>query len=191
MKKLITLASKFKHHILLWLIAALYFLFSPSLHYHVFVREGKPIEVWQQQPKEGGRIRYNIEPTKFWSNNKIIYVEGETYALWGWAFLNQGPNTLQSDFDRFVLISDDAHSYVFPVQVYRRPDVRDHFKDLGLSDLISSGFYSVISRNALAVGKYGIGLLFKHKQDGTSHYIQTDTLLVRSPNHLSLELKPK
>jgi len=178
-------------HIMLWLIAALYLLVSPSIYYHLFPQEGKPLEVWKQQPKEKGNIRYNVEDCKFWSEDRVSYEEGETYALWGWAFLDTGPGTMQTDFDRFVVLYDDVNAYVFPMQDYRRPGVQDRFKDLGLGDLTYSGFYSVISRNALAVGKYGIGLLFKHKQDGTSHYIQTSKMLVRSPNHLSLERKSK
>jgi hypothetical protein len=188
MPKFTISASKISH-LALWSTAILYLLLSPSLYYHLFPREGKPIEVWEQQPKEAGRgrFRYNVESTKFWSNGKVTYAEGETYALWGWAFLNKGPDTLQADFDRFVIIYDDANSYVFPMQVYRRPGVQKVFKKLGLKDLKSSGFYSVISRNALDVGEYGIGLLFKHKQNGSIYYVQTNKILVRSPNHLTLK----
>jgi hypothetical protein len=178
-------------HILLWSVAAIYLFFGPSLYYQLFPREGKPVEVWDEQPPKTGRIRYNLESCKFWSNNLATYTEGETYALWGWAFLNLGPDTLQANYDRFAIVYDDTHSYVFPMKVYPRPGVQDHFKDLGLTDLASSGFYAVISRNALGVGEYGIGLLFKNKQDGTSYYVKTDQLLVRTPNHLSLEADRK
>ena len=147
------------------------------------------MEVWSQQPEKKGKIRYNIEGCKFWSNNMASYEEGETYALWGWAFLEKGPSIRQADFDRFVIIYDDTNAYVFPMRVYPRPGVQEAFKDLGLSDLTSSGFYSVISRNALDTGEYGIGLLFRHKQDGSSYYVRTDKILVRSPNHLSVESK--
>jgi len=174
-------------HILLWSTALLYLLFSPSISYHLSSQEGKPLQVWKQQPEKTGGIRYNVEDLKYWSKNVESYEEGEIYALWGWAFLDIGSNTVQADFDRFVIIYNDANAYLFPIQVYPRPGVQDTFKYLGLSDLASSGFYSVISRNALTAGKYGIGLLFKHKQDGTNHYLQTDKILVRSPNHLSLD----
>jgi hypothetical protein len=183
----LTISNSQTRHILLWSMAILYLLVSPPLYYHAFVREGKPVEVWKQQPKEAGKIRYNVENCRFWANNTISYTEGETYALWGWAFLNKGPSTRQADFDRFVVIYDDTNSYVFPMQNRRRPGVQKVFSELGLKDLTSSGFSSVISRNALGVGKYGIGLLFKHKQDGSMYYVQTNKILVRSPNHLSLE----
>ena len=183
-------ASKLSH-IMLWSIAVLYLLFSPSLYYRFFPQEGKPLEVWKEQPKERGAIRFNVEACKFWSKNMASYVEGETYALWGWAFLNLGPNTLQADFDRFAVIYNDANVYVFPMKIFRRPGIQDKFKDLGISDLSSSGFYAVISRNALDMGEYGIGLLFKHKNNGKSYYVQTNKILRRSPNHLSLEVLPK
>lgn len=188
MKKITTYIGRLRH-ILLGSIAVLYLLFSPSLSYHLFSQEGKPLEVWKQQPKETGVIRYNVEDLKYWSKNMAVYEEGETYALWGWAFLDIEPNILLADFDRFVIVYNHADAYVFPMQVYLRPGVQETFADLGLSDLTSSGFYAVISRNALTVGKYGIGLLFKHKQDGTIRYIQTDKILVRSPNHLLIERK--
>ena len=188
MKRITTYIGSLRH-ILLWSIAVLYLLFSPSLSYHLFSWEGKPLEVWKRQPEKTGGIRYNVEDLKYWSKNMASYQEGETYALWGWAFLDIDPKTLQADLDRFVVIYNDANAYVFPMQVYRRPGVQDTFKDLGLSDLTSSGFYAVISRNALTVGEYGISLLFKHKQDGTIHYIQTNKILVRSPNHLLIERK--
>jgi hypothetical protein len=186
MTKFTISASKISH-LVLWSLAISYLLFSPSLYYHLFPQEGKPIEVWKQQPNKAGKIRYNVEATKFWSSNTVTYTETETYTLWGWAFLNMGPNTLQADFDRFVIIYDAANSYFFPMQPYRQPGVQKRFKELGLKDLVSSGFYSVISRNALDVGEYGIGLLFKHKQDGSMYYVRTNKILVRSPNHLLLE----
>jgi len=190
MTNVLTLAGKFRH-ILLWSIAALYLFFSPSLYYHFFPQEGKPLEVRQEHPKERGKIRYNVEACKFWSKNTASYVEGETYALWGWAFLEMGPDTLQADFDRFVVVYNDDNTYLFPVKIYRRPGVQDAFKDLGLSDLSSAGFYSVISRNALEAGEYRIGLLFKHKTQDTNYYVRTNKILLRSPNHLSLELVSK
>jgi hypothetical protein len=188
MTTFVTRVSKFSQ-ILLWSIAGLYLLFSPSLYYRLFPREGKPLEIWAAPPKEKGQIRYSIGDCKFWSDNRVSFEEGETYALWGWAFINRGPETVQADFDRFVVLYDSANAYVFPMQVYRRPAIQDHFKDLGFSDLASAGFYSVISRNALDVGEYRIGLLFKHRQNGTNYYVETDKILVRSPNHLVLERK--
>ena len=179
-------------HIFLWSTAILYLLFSPSLYYHLSpLQEGKPLEVWKEQPETTGNIRYHVEECKFWFQNMPSSSERETYALWGWAFLNLGTNTLQTDFDRFVIIYDESHSYVFPVRRVPRSDVQDKFKDLNLIDLQSSGFSSVISRNALAIGEYGIGLLFKHKQDGSSYYTPTNTILVRSPNHLTLKVLSK
>jgi len=177
-------------HALLWSTAILYLLFSPLVYYHLFPqREGKPIEVLKAPPEENGRIRFNIESLIYWSNNLVAYQEGETYAFNGWAFLNEGANTKQAEYDRFVIVYNDANAFVFPMKVFRRPDVQDAFKDLGLNDLAGSGFNAVISRNALTVGEYKIGLLFKNKQDGTSYYLATDRILERTPNHLVL--KPK
>ena len=190
MTKVIIPTAKLRH-ILLWLIATLYLLFSPSFYYRWFpqegnLQEGKPLEVLKQQPERTGGIRYNVEDCKYWSTHREGDAEGETYALWGWAFLNIGPNILQADFERFVIIYSTENAYVFPMEIYERPDVQRASNDLGLTDLSSSGFYSLISRNALAIGEYGIGLLFKDKQNGTSHYVQTNKILVRSPNRLLL-----
>jgi hypothetical protein len=145
--------------------------------------------VWKKIPEQTRGIRYNVEDLKYWSKNMSIYDEGETYAIWGWAFLDIDPNILQSDFDRFVIVYNDDNAYVFPVQIYQRPGVQDTFKDLGLSDLTSAGFYAVIARNALAVDKYNIGLLFKQKQGDSIYYTRTGKILVRTPNHLSIEAR--
>lgn len=190
MTKVVTQTGKLRH-ILLWSIAALYLLFSPALYYHLFPQEGKPIEVRKQQPEETGGIRYGVDDCKYWSKGRASHTEGETYALWGWAFPNMGLDVSEANFERFIVIYDPANAYIFPMQAYQRPDVQEAFKDLGVTDLASSGFYAVISRNALEVGEYGIGILFKHKQEDISHYIQTDKILVRSPNHLFLESRSK
>ena len=172
-------------YILFWTIALLYLYISPSLYHNLIIREGKPIEVCQQEPKKTGGIKYNLEDFIDWSRK--IYNEVETYALWGWAFLDIGQKIALTDFDRYVVLTDNQGcSYLFSTQIYLRPDVTNYFTELGL-DLISSGFYAVIAKNALPPGSYNIGILFEHKQNGSAYYITTNENIVRTPNHLNLE----
>lgn len=174
-------------HFLLWLVAILYLLFSPSLFYHFFSQEGKPDEVKSIPPREVGKIRFNIENISYWSDNMVVYQRSETYALGGWAFVDTDPLTKQSDFNRFVVIYNDSKAYLFPIQTYMRPDVESYFKNSSQRELIQSGFTAVISKNALATGNYKIGLLFEHKKGNASYYIEADRVLVRKPNRLYLE----
>jgi hypothetical protein len=175
-------------HIMLWIFAGLWLLLSPIWHYRFVVREGKPLEILEQQPEETGGIRQNIEDLKFWFDDGEVHEEGETYALWGWAFIDIEPHVTQYDFNRFVVLTDDENSYVFSTEVYPRPGVQDYFEELGLDDLTSSGFYAVISRNSLPVGKYNVGLLFKHRFDDTDYYYgQAYKFLLHSPNHIIME----
>jgi len=174
-------------HIVFWSTAILYLLFSPSLRYQLFLQAGKPLEILNTPPNENGEIQYNVEKVDYWSENRVIHEKSETYALRGWAFVNEGPHTQQTDFDRFIVIYDDKKVYIFPMLVASRTDVQDFFKDNGLSGLVSSGFNAVISRNSLPIGEYDIGILFRHTQDDTSYYIQTNRVLMRTPNHLLLK----
>ncbi len=189
-RKFDSIVKRYFWHILLWSIAVLYLVFSPSFFYQFFVQDGKPLEVWEQQPEESGGIRYNIEDLKYWAENIEIHEEGETYALWGWAFLDIGQKVEQENFDRFILLSDHADSYVFPVQVYPRQGVHDAFKNLDLGDLTSSGFYAVIAKNALPYGTYSVGLLLTREHNEEQYYIKTNKELLRTPNHLKLETQP-
>lgn len=175
--------------ILLWIIAVFYLLLCPYFSYQFFVQEGKPFEVWEHPPEETGGIRYNIEDIKYWKKNMEVYEEGETYALWGWAFLDISKKVELDDFDRFIVLTNHVNSYVFTTEVFLRPGVQDVFNDLGLDDLTSSGIFAFISRNALPAGTYSVGLLFKQKQDGERYYIMSSKELVRTPNHLKLVTK--
>jgi len=186
-QKLLAFIKTNPWHFLLWSFAVLYLLSGPSLYNHFFVQEGKPLELIELPAQETGGIRYNIEAIKFWSENMQVHEEVETYALWGWAFLNTGQQVLLQDFDRYFIISNSKDTYVFPTQVYPRPGVQDVFKDLGLEDLSSSGIYAVISRNAVPVGRYSIGLMFEQKHDGEQYFVVIGKELVRTPNHLKLE----
>lgn len=183
MTKLTILAGRLKH-VLLWSVAISYLFFSPSLYYQLFPREGKPVEILKSPPEVTGQITYNVEGLWYWSNNIVVYEENETYALAGWAFINTGPDTQQTDFERFIVLHDDAQAILFPVRDDPRRDVQKAFKDLGLSDLTSAGFNAVMSRNALPVGEYGVGLLFKNKQSGSVYYVESTKLIERTPNHL-------
>jgi len=178
-------------HILFWSTALLYLLLSPSFNFHFLVQEGKPLEVCKQEPTNTGGIRYNIEDLKYWSKNLSVYSEGETYALWGWAFLDIGQKIALTDFDRYVVLTDNQGcSYLFSTQIYPRPGANDFFKELVQElelDLTSSGFYAVMVKNALPPGSYNIGILFEHKQNGSAYYITTNENIVRTPNHLNLE----
>lgn len=186
-QKIFPLIKTNASHILLWSIAVLYLLSSPSLSYHFLVQEGKPLSLDNLPSQETGGIRYNIESVKFWSENMQVHYEMETYALWGWAFLDIGKPVLLKDFDRYFLISNQEKMYVFSTQVFPRPGVQDVFKDLGQEDLSSAGIYAVISRNAIPVGRYSVGLLFEHKYDSEKYFVTIDKELVRTPNHLKLE----
>jgi len=176
-------------HVLLWSIAVLHLLLGPFFSYHFFVEDGKPLEVWHQMPEETGGIRYNVEDLKFWAEDMEVYEECETYALWGWAFLDLDRKVDLTDFDRFVVLSDNTRSYVFSTQIYPRPGVKEAFYDLGLDGLISAGFYAVISRNALPPGTYSVGLMFRQGRSGQQYYIETNKVLVRTPNHLKMNLR--
>jgi hypothetical protein len=177
-------------HFVLWAMAILYLLFSPAFQYRFLSQEvGKPPEVLNAPPKENGEIKYNLESLIYWSIDRVADQEGETYAFMGWAFINESPQIQQAEYDRFVVVYNESNTYLFPMKVYPRPDVQKAFQDLGLGDLKSSGFNAIISKNALKVGEYKIGLLFRSKENGTSYYTVTTKILERTPNHLQLFIK--
>ena len=51
-------------HILIWGVVILYLLISPSVYYHLFPREGKPVELWEQQPEEKGKLEALGDPSR-------------------------------------------------------------------------------------------------------------------------------
>lgn len=185
--KLLT-GRKFVFHTVLWVLAGLWLLFSPYWRYKFFVQEGKPVVVLEQPPEETGGIRHSIGNLVYWSEGAESHEEGETYSLWGWAFTDVDRGVAQTAFYRFVVLTNQGKAYFYSMEVFDRPDVQEAFKELGFSDLTPSGFYAVISRNSLPVGEYKVGLYLKSLQDTSLNYfVETDKLLVRTPNHLLLE----
>jgi len=171
----------------LWSAVVAYLVFGPKLHYILFETDGKPYEINVTIPEHSKVIRYNIEDLKYWEGDIQVYEEGDTYALWGWAFPEIGIDTDLANYQRFFVIRNARREFLFSTKVYSRPGVKDVFSDRQIKNLQMAGLYSVISKNALPLGVYHVGILAICENSGESYYTESNKLLIRTPNHLILK----
>ncbi len=164
-------------HLVIWGMMVLYLIVAPGIYDHFFVVEGKPIEVNVRLPAMVGESRSGVDAL-------VIYnKQGGVYQLWGWAFPMVNKSIPAGDYERQIVLATPTRNYVFAAETVERADVQEYFNDLGM-DLTNSGFSALISKNAIELGEYRLGIVFRNLQDNTAYYIDTKRSLIRTPNQL-------
>lgn len=132
---------------------------------------------------ENAEIIYNIEALKYWNRDSEVTVELDTYALWGWAFLDNQMKTQQYETS-IILFGDNSVGYEFSAKSFPRPGVAEVFSYKGIDGLIDSGFFAVINRRSLEKGTYQVGILLKVINSNEKFFIRTNSKIICTANHL-------
>ena len=104
------------------------------------------------------------------------YDESETDVLCaeGWSYMEGADN---SRFERFfVLNSDDATSFIYPIFEKYRHDVENMLS--GERNTGLSGFVCSIRKNTLHTGSWGMGVLYRDMVNGKEYYRKADGELI-------------
>lgn len=134
---------------------------------------------------QNGEIKFHFDDLKFWSHDVEVKVELETYALWGWAFVDE------ASFDQpyeitLILYDENSVGFEYPTKPFSRPDVEDFFAYKGFNGLSDSGFYAVINRRSLKMGSYRLGILITGLETKEEIFVLTNSRILRTPNHLRM-----
>ena len=109
-------------------------------------------------PQETNNITMNIDRLE--KDDNILKIEG-------WAFINKGANSEETD--TYVVLKSDKKIHTLVPDKKLRPDVAAYFNN---SNLYDSGFFLGISKYSLDPGEYKIGVLIK--KDKTDAFQYTD-----------------
>ena len=182
----IRISKNYGIHILIWALMASYLLIAPGLFTPMMIKTGKPIRTDSSIPTESDQISFAVEGLGFRPQN------GERlYNLFGWAFI-LGQGEAADRFEREITLTSDKKVYVFSTQtVARNPGPESIFVKLGVN-LDTLGYSTRISEDALKVGRYRIGIIFRNPSTGVDFYLDKPArYLVKTPNTLRLEEKAK
>jgi hypothetical protein len=175
--------KQFTHHAWLHIIIAaitiIYVLFGPQVFTRFFVRQGKPIAYNALLPSVTTPVQYMLDSVDATSTQGY-------FILTGWAFQTRKADVPVSDYERQVVFHTESDNYIFHTNVVPRPFVQDFYDDYGL-DVTMSGFSTLIYRDTIKPGTYGIGLIFTDVKDRSTFYVSLDHCITRTPNNLRLE----
>jgi hypothetical protein len=155
-----------------------YFFLSPIL-YDAYVTRGAESVSNDGLPQATNKGKAYIDGLDLLSNS-----EGNLFRLWGWAFLTLDKQASPEDYVRKIILVSDDRVYTFPTIAVPRSGVQEVYKDLGM-DLLNSGFYTDISKEAIAPGIYKIHISFTHP-DGTSYLLNSGRVIERTINLIEL-----
>jgi hypothetical protein len=150
-------------HIIIWGGMICYLFIAHDLYVYFFLQGslGQPVEYILQVPEFSEEIKYRI--------SRLDYIDNDLYALTGWAQYKTKNQSKQ--YNRYVVLSSDELKYYFPI---KNPDKK---------------FYIYISKQFINVGEYEVSFLFVHKDVKKAVYLDTNQIIVRTPNFLVLEEK--
>lgn len=169
------------------LLILVFFVFIPFVMEDMWpITDGN----WQKRTvghrEQYGQLKYHFDDLKFWSHDLEVKVELETYALWGWAFVDE-PSVEQAYEITLILYDDNSVGFEYPTKSFPRPDVEEVFSYKGINGLSDSGFYVVINRRSLKNGSYRVGLLIRGLETEEKFFVLTNSRIIRTPNHLRFE----
>ena len=97
-----------------------------------------------------------------------------TVEVMGWAFI-EGQDSDNSEV--FIVLESCDRTYIFDTMVRARPDVTQHFEEMGLN-LDYSGFSALLPLRRIAGGEYTIGIYIRKGEIEALQY--TDRSITKS-----------
>jgi hypothetical protein len=166
-------------HIIIASITIIYVLFGPQLYTLFFVRQGQPVARNATLPLATTAVQYALDGVEATSTQGY-------FILTGWAFQTGNTDVPVSVYERLVVFQTESNNYIYQTDIVPNPFVKDLYDDYGL-DVTMSGFSTLIYRDAIKPGTYGIGLIFNNTNDHSTFYVSLDQCITRTPNNLRLE----
>jgi len=170
--------SKAWIHVVLWGLMVLYLFIAPPIKDKLTIKEGKPVDLGNVTLASSESIRYNIDKISEVKLGKQLL-----YRVIGWSFIKR--DVKQTDYDVYLVLSSENHTYFFPTRRGNREDVEKAFPDLA-ADLSQSGFTAFIAKDTMKKDEYRVGFLFKHKTSGEMVYQSTDERLEKTFNRIKI-----
>jgi len=92
----------------------------------------------------------------------------------------------QTNYDIFLVFSNDKNFYFFETTPKKRSDIEEAYPEVEI-DLTNSGFDAFIAKETIANGRYEIGMLYRNKTSGEFAYSRMDRTLVKTINDIQME----
>jgi hypothetical protein len=161
-------------HVVLWGIMILYLFIAPPIKDKLTIVEGKPVAMSGVSLESAGIIRDSID--KF---NEVKIGKQMLYRVIGWSFIEN--DVKQTDYDVYLVLNSENHTYFFPTVRGNRDDVEKAFPEIK-ADLSKSGFTALIAKDTMKNGEYRVGFLYKNKTSGETIYQSTEEHMLKTLN---------
>jgi len=170
--------SKAWVHVVVWGLMILYLFIAPPIKDKLTIKEGKPVDLGNVTLESSESIRYNIDKISEVKLGKQLL-----YRVIGWSFIER--DVKQTDYDVYLALSSEDHTYFFPTRRGNRGDVEKAFPEIE-ADLTMSGLTAFIAKDTIKKDEYRVGFLFKHKTSGEMIYQSTDERVVKTFNSIKV-----
>ena len=175
---MLTFIKMYWVHGILWAAMFTYVAISPQIYLRYILKEGKPVPGNKALPQPTDQIYFSVDRLD------LIKAPG-LFNLWGWSFFLGDKD--QAAYSQWIVLQSPENTYFYPAETFPRPEVQTVYKDFNL-DLSNAGFSTHISKYAIEPGEYRIGILFEHTASGAVYYIVTNKIILRTANHIHLEI---
>lgn len=167
---------KNKVHVLIWGIFVIYTLVSSDLYTAIFLKHGKPLTGSANLPAEMGEIHLMVDELRV-----SVYEGEEVYLLSGWVFAPGIPES--GSFKKKLVLHSTHEDLVFPAETVVRKDLTNVFSQYEMN-LDEAGFRVMITKHALEIDNYRIGILLEDSDGTPRAYRLLDRYIQREPNRV-------
>lgn len=168
--------AKYKYYLLPWVVLLVYVLVADSLYYALFIKNGRPVYQQPEAFEAKGQINFAVDALVDFN-----YDGEEVYELRGWAFT---PEITDLKNAKTQIVLRSVHeNLVFDRTIWRRPHLNEAMPEFAM-DLTDAGFRVVISKFALDIENYQVGILITDKTTGEQYFQLTGSYVERTPNRL-------
>ena len=172
---------KFLKPVLVLMFIISFIIFFPIIVDQITITEGKPVSFNHAILEPDEIILYSIDRLDPYNKNGQ-----QIKSLWGWSFI--GDASRQEEFDIYLRLQSDRKEYTYKTDILPRPALNDAFPEVE-NDLTIAGFITYLAKEFISPGNYNIFLIYQNKDTGQAFFQQTNKVIIRTPNNISLDLK--
>lgn len=168
--------AKYKYYLLPWLVLLVYLLVADQLYYALFVKNGRPVYQQSEAFEAKGQIKLAVDDLV-----DLNYDGEDVYELRGWAFTPEISDLKNAETQ--IVLRSVHESLVFDRTIWQREKLNEAMPEFGM-DLTDAGYRVRISKHALDIENYQIGILITDKTTGEQYFRLTGLYIERSPNRM-------
>lgn len=166
-------------YVFLWIISLVFFIWGHRFVGIVLTKDGRPQKLDIAIPQEADSILYFIDRFDLYDEKGILY------NLQGWAFSTDDPINPTNDYLTEIIFISDRGNILYSTRPEQRGDVVRFHEKLNLN-IQMPGFSSLINKELLKPDQYSISILLTNKKTGSTLYINTNKVIIRSPNSITM-----